>query len=337
MTAFSRLLSKIVLLCVAMSMSLLALEGVLRLTHFEYTPLRIQVVNKWSEWRYYHAFEDRHFVYDPVLIWRPRKGGEFFNEQGYRGQVLTAAKQSATTRIFAIGDSNTLGWPGQGAPNWPMYLEQLLNQNGQSSTVTNAGVYGYTSFQGVRAFEESLAFDPDMVLISFGCNDAMRVTVPDAAFARRKIRTTAWDKVLMKSRTGQVVLAILDKMPGGRKEELVPRVSVAEYKANLNEIIRRSRERNTKVVLLTRPFTGSSPTPWWWKNFAADYNRATLEIGRQSGVPVVDIYSHFINCKDCFVDEAHLTETGLRQMAELLYQAIRRDVKAQEASSRLVR
>src|SRR5215471_15283554 len=106
----------------AVVVALLAVEGVLRLIHYQYTPLRIEVINKWSEWRYYHAYEDRHFVYDPVLIWRPREDGEFFNKQGFRGKLLGAVRDGP--RIFAIGDSNTLGWPGSGAPNWPMYLEQ---------------------------------------------------------------------------------------------------------------------------------------------------------------------------------------------------------------------
>src|SRR5262245_7877666 len=125
----------------ATAASLLVLEAGLRVGGYEYTPLRIEVVKKWSEWRYYHAFEDKHFVYDPVLIWRPRKGGEFFNEQGYRGRVISPVKELETTRIFAIGDSNTLGWPGHDAPNWPMYLEQILNSNGHPSVVVNAGVY----------------------------------------------------------------------------------------------------------------------------------------------------------------------------------------------------
>jgi lysophospholipase L1-like esterase len=319
MRTLRSLLAKAGLMFAATAVSLLALEGVLRLADYRYTPLRVQVITKWSEWRYYHAFEDRHFVYDPILIWRPRKGSPFFNEQGYRGKLLPPTKEAGTVRIFAIGDSNTLGWPGDGAPQWPMYLEQLLNQHGRRATVTNAGVYGYTSFQGLRRFKEALSFDPDVVLVSFGCNDAMRVTMSDAEFAGRGIRRNKWDEALLTTRVGQVLLAVLDKLPGRKKETLVPRVSIEEYKANLDEVIRISRARNIEIVLLTRPFTGPSPSPWWWKNFAGDYNDATLEMGSRSDVPVIDVYSHFKGCNDCFVDESHFTEKGMRQMAELIY------------------
>src|SRR5262245_23364865 len=292
----------------AIIVSLLVVEAWLRFVHYEYTPLRIEVMKNWSEWRYYHAFEDRNFVYVPVLIWRPRPGGTFFNEQGYRGKVIPAAKEVGITRIFAIGDSNTLGWPGNDGPNWPMYLEQILNQNGHLSVVVNAAAYGYTSFQGLRRFKEALAFHPDLVLISFGCNDAMRVTMSDADFASRRVRKKNWDRLLMRARVGQLLLAIADNLPWGEKDRLVPRVSLDEYQANLEEIIRIATAQGIRTVLLTRPFTGASPTPWWWKNFAHEYNDATIATGARAGVPVVDIYTYFKDCPDCFVDEAHCTE-----------------------------
>jgi len=159
----------------------------------------------------------------------------------------------------------------------------------------------------------------------------------DTEFAARKVRKSNWDKFLMRARTGQVLLAILDHLPGGKKETLVPRVSLDEYRANLGEIIRLSKARNIKVVLLTRPFTGPSPSPWWWKNFAGDYNKSTLDVGRDAGVPVVDVYSQFKDCTDCFVDEAHFTEKGLKQMAELIYQTVRGYVTSQAIGSNLTR
>ena len=38
--------------------------------------------------------------------------------------------------------------------------------------VANAGVYGYSSFQGLRRFHELLRYHPDVVTWSFGANDA---------------------------------------------------------------------------------------------------------------------------------------------------------------------
>jgi len=95
-----------------------------------------------------------------------------FNSQGFRGKEL-GGKQHGEFRIFTIGDSNTLGWGGsEDAPNWPVHLEDLLQESNNRFTVINAGVWGYTSFQGMRRFKEVLGYDPDMVIISFGSNDA---------------------------------------------------------------------------------------------------------------------------------------------------------------------
>jgi len=96
------------------------------------------------------------------------------------------------------------------------------------------------------------------------------------------------------------------------------------FEANLNQIIRISAARRIKLVLLTRPYTGTSPSPWWWKNFAPQYNATTLEVARRAGVPAIDVYSIFKNCTACFVDESHFTEKAMRQMADLRKDPARR-------------
>jgi lysophospholipase L1-like esterase len=193
---------------------------------------------------------------------------------------------------------------------------------------TNAGVYGYTSFQGLRRFKQSLKYKPNLVLISFGCNDAMHVTISDVEFASRKLRNNNWDQVLMQTRMGQLLLNALDSLPGNA-ERLVPRVTPEEYKANLIEIIRLAAAQQIKVVLLTRPFTGTSDSVWGWKNFEPQYNAATLEVAKRTGVLAIDVYSFFKDCSECFLDESHLNEMGLREMAKLLNKEIQQDVPTQ--------
>ncbi len=318
-------LKKTGLALMAVILALLLAEGFLRVIGFTYTPLSIQVIQNWSEWRYHHAFQDKHFTYDPHLIWRPRANASAFNSQGYRGKEVSAEKTPGSYRIFAVGDSNTLGWLGGDNPNWPMYLEQLLNERGDRFTVVNAGVYGYSSFQGLRRFQEALPHQPDIVLISFGANDAMRVTVSDAEFASSTIRETRLDTVLIKVRLGQLLLACSDKLFTKGKGGLVPRVSIEEYKNNLDEIIRIAKERNIRVVLLTRPFTdiqGESHDELWWKNFAADYNAATKDVGKRNGALVVDLAGYFEDKNKYYADEAHFTKEGHQLAARVIRDAI---------------
>ena len=319
----SNRLKKVFLALASVIVALIVFEIFLRLIDYDYTPLSIQLEEKtkkeWSEWRDYHAFQDKHFTYDPYLIWVPRKDIPGFNAQGYRGKELSPEKAEGSYRIFAIGDSNTLGWVEENSPNWPRYLEELLAEKDDRYTVVNAGVYGYTSFQGLRVFKRALHYEPDMVLISFGCNDGMRVTVSDARFLNR----TRWDTILCKAKLGQLLLECADKVFTKRMGDLVPRVDVSEYKNNLEEIIRIATDKKIKVVLLTRPFTGASPNELWWKNYAPEYNAATREVGKLNNVLVIDICSEFEGKDQYFSDEAHFTKEGHERAARIIHDGIR--------------
>ncbi len=283
---------------------------------YGYTPLRIQTIETYSEWRYFHAFDDEHFEYDPSLIWRPRKGVPPFNSHSYRGGEIGLRKEPGATRIFAIGDSNTLGWLGNGDFNWPAYLHEILTRENHRFSVVNAGVYGYTSFQGFRRFKEALPFEPDLVLISFGFNDALRVTVSDADFLSKGIRAFHLDEVLIRLRTGQVLLAVYDRFVSRGEGGLVPRVSIQEYRDNLMRMIALAKSAGVQVVLLTRPFIEDS----------ADepvYNRTVLQVAKEANVPAIDVYAYFAARSEYFVDQSHFTEAGHRTMARLIYDRIR--------------
>jgi len=298
-------------------------EGLLMAMGYEYRPMRIQTIDDYREWRYYHAFNDKHFVYDPDLIWRPRKGSGPITSQGYRGDEIPREKKPGSIRIFAFGDSNTLGWVGGSGPNWPAYLQEILRQENDRYTVVNAGAYGYTSFQGLRRLQEALHWQPDLALISFGMNDSVPVTLSDAEFLSRRFRTLDLDRKLVSFRVGQLALAVSDGLLGRERKELVRRVSIPEYRENLAEMIRLSRERKIQPVLLTRPFCASADGGGWLKNFDPAYGPATIEVARQHGALVIDVQKYFQDRRELFEDVTHFTEEGHRLMAELVAERIR--------------
>jgi lysophospholipase L1-like esterase len=298
-------------------------ELALRAAGYRYSPVKIgDTVN--SDFREQHAFHDRHLVYDPDLIWRPLSG-QFspFNPQGFRGPTIDADKRPGTYRIIAIGDSNTFGWDVDQGANWPTQLQGLFTASTPGTEVINAGVWGYTSYQGLQRFKEMLAFHPDMVLVSFGGNDAHPVTVPDAEYVRQHDRIEQISRATRKLRVAQLAIAGWDRaqmMTSGGT--LVPRVSVDDYKAHLREIVREGNAGHVRVVLLTRPYVGESTDPASWKTFAPAYREATIDVGREAGVPVIDVYAAFKDHPDLFDDEAHFGVEGHRMAAELLHAEI---------------
>lgn len=290
-------------------------EGFLAYIDYRYTPLRIKTVETFDEWRFYHASEDQYFVYDPYLIWRPRNGFSPFNSKGYRGDEIETSKPKGTIRILALGDSNTLGWLGKGDHNWPKYLQETLRKHSNRFVVINAGVYGYSSFQGLRRLEEALSLQPDIVLVSFGWNDSVKVTMSDVDFARKKIRSLKLDRILLKLRIGQLLLAFSDSIFYRGEHHLVPRVSLAEYESNLSKMIQLAKNNNIEIILMTRPNQEDVPTP-------TPYDSVAIRVAKQTAVPLVDAYALFKGKHEYFYDENHFNEAGHRLMAKILYDRI---------------
>ncbi len=77
-------------------------------------------------------------------------------------------------RIICLGDSCTYGSNVDWDQTYPARLQVVLN-NGDDEPrieVLNAGVSGYTSYQGFRYLQEDLIrYKPDLVTLYFGPND----------------------------------------------------------------------------------------------------------------------------------------------------------------------
>jgi lysophospholipase L1-like esterase len=317
---------RLVLLVGSLLFTLGLLELALITIGYSSTPIDIQVGT--GDTRSLHVFDDDNFEYDPDLIWRPRRSQSIFNSQGFRGPELTLGKPPGRLRLFAVGDSNTLGWAGADGPNWPHDLQELLTDD---VTVVNAGVWGYASYQGVTRFRETLAFDPDIVLISFGSNDAHRVLRADRDYAF-PIREGSAGRLLGRFRLGDLLLAAIERVGRTDAPVLQPRVSLEDYRANLTAIVTEARSHGVAIVLLTRPYVGEIPNPIVWKNWAADYNAATAEVAEELDVPLIDVYSFFKGRDELFADESHFTAEGHEQAAGVILDHIRPLVESRRAA-----
>ncbi len=328
---------RVVLCLAALLLALLACEGILCAIGYHYVPFAIRVGDGSQDWRLKHAFEDTCFIADPELIWRPKPSVSLFNSHGFRGPELPLEKQPGEFRVVALGDSNTLGWipgnpPNYHGANWPEYVQPLLAAATKKQvTVINAGVWGYSSFQGVVMLERFLAYQPDIVLVSYGSNDTRRVAVPDDQFNTAiggtfmQLTRLCRRSPLANLRTVQLLKATRDRLGGASStgpENSTFRVPLDQYRKNLERIIRRCRQAGVGCILLTRPYVGDSSDPADWKTYAPDYVAATLAVGSEQNVPVVDVYREFRDSSAMFADESHFTEEGHRAAARLIGDAI---------------
>ena len=90
------------------------------------------------------------------------------------GLSQTTAPAPTAPRIVALGDSLTagLGIPREQA--YPAVLQRKLKEKGHVIDVSNAGVSGDTSADGLRRANWALEGDVRLLILALGANDALR-------------------------------------------------------------------------------------------------------------------------------------------------------------------
>ena len=320
MSRLRRLGANLLLVTASLAGTVLLAELALRLAGYEYKPLKLAVGS--PDQRGTHMFEEDQFVYDPDLIWKPRPGHSVFNGQGFRGRELATPKPPDEVRIFTIGDSNTLGWAGERGTHWPADVQGLLDRLDGRFSVTNAGVWGYTSHQGVHRLRQVLDFEPDWVLVSFGSNDAHPVSVTDREFLAGASVGRDLTGLAERLAVGRLVLGGLRLRRAAAAAD-THRVPLGEYRDNLRTMAEMARGAGARVAFLTRPYTGPIPAHDRWKNHAHRYNAATVEVAGELGIPVIDLYGEFKGRDALFADESHFTDEGHARAGRLVVERLR--------------
>ena len=173
------------------------------------------------------------------------------NSLGLRGDEVP---DDGTVRILAIGDSCTWGWGVSESESYPSFLQRMLDYNsgGHRYTVINAGIPGFTSYQGLLYLRERGALlRPEIVLIGYGFNDQTRVgEIRDLiATNRRMMPVLQVDKIL--GTHSLLYRWMRNKLIRPRPEGLPPRVSIDQYDANLAAIVDLVRTMGARPVLLS--------------------------------------------------------------------------------------
>jgi lysophospholipase L1-like esterase len=261
---------------------------------------------------------------DPVLFWRP-KDGLPYNDQGFKGPLVELPKPEGVFRIVTYGDSNTAG---MGTTIWPAELQKILERERGAARdweVLNAGVHGYSSYQGLERFRQEVErVEPDLILVSFGWNDLADARgQPDKAYASRSDIVTGTLGILLEYRVFLVSLHYLRGSPDPVVQRMGRRVSVRDYVDNLQGFEIEARRGGAVAVLLTRPHR--APTEQilrdaTWRARVPSYNQALIEHAERSGTPAVDVQAFFEeNASALFEDECHFSDAGQPVMAQFIY------------------
>lgn len=285
-----------------------------------------------EDWRLAHVVGDELREFDPVLLWRSIPAPPY-NAQRFKGPLVALPKPANTFRLLAYGDSNTDGPPDRSA--WPQYLQGLLERwpgaEGRRYEVLNAGVAGYSSYQGLqRARQEAERYEPDLLLVSFGWNDLpAAVGQPDKSF-----RPPAAAFVALLERLARSKLFLWFKqlsLVEGPPQLVGPRVSIDDYEQNLAAFLELARARGIGVAFLTRPHRlteGEQRALPGWRGSVPDYNDRVRAFAARVGATLIDVQRHFEARADPegdFYDDAHFSEAGHNAMSELVLERLRED------------
>jgi lysophospholipase L1-like esterase len=185
--ATGSVLSKFVLLVVALLFVAVLLEGMLRVAFYHSKDFSMEM------WKY--AVRLKRPVPNAKLSFAHQPNGHEFlmgvdvriNSQGLRDYEYSLAKPAGVYRIMLLGDSTTFGWGVPVNETTAKILERNLNTQHLPGydhvEVLNAGVGNYDTVQEVTYYHtRGRAFQPDLVVLVYFINDPEPVPVERKGF-----------------------------------------------------------------------------------------------------------------------------------------------------------
>jgi lysophospholipase L1-like esterase len=207
------------------------------------------------------------------------------NSEGFRGEwTLPSATDRSERQIAIFGDSSSFGWGVAEGEYYADHLSTLFADR----LVVNFAMPGDSTEFGKLIFDKYRdQIEPDVVIISFGANDARPSSVPHSTLTEQ-FRATS-DLLALRSTLSKnssffrLLERVLDSQTP-RQEAIVSEkkskqgraVSLKEYRRNLVDFSRKAQEREgTKVILLALCSPGQ-------------YRRAMQKAAARSGAEFID-------------------------------------------------
>ncbi len=268
------------------------------------------------------------YHFDKELLWVPKD---------YSTRVA-AWKGKRPTVVF-MGDSNTeFG-------RYDEFLKSIIYEQNPNSAFTfvNMGVAGWSSYQGLQQLQRDvLPMLPRFVTIYYGWNDHWTsFGIEDKNMGEYNLEySTLQLEVFSNVRVVQLLnkaIFILKRNVTEQDERDPERVSLADFKSNLLQMVQIARDNDIIPLLLTAPSShkkGQEPEylAERWLNDLNElvpihkkYVQAVRDISAKEDVLLIDLHAEFDRLPQEDIikffqkDGIHLTEQGNRKIAELMY------------------
>jgi len=281
---------------------------------------------------------------DERLLWLPLPGRGVteanhrpitISPDGFRYMAKLEPKKDGQVRIFAMGDSVTMGWGVDDDSTYSADLERKLNAScpKHQFQVVNAGINAYPNSLVIERMKKVIEdnFQPDIVVFDYSGNTRMEGLVDKQGADREnflnRVRMKGWMRrsaiynfviedllryVVYYRLKHLLVAGSLDTAQA--KEEL----DVAKFNARLLEAFQYCQSHHVTMIMLVTGTNGE-------KTLEHPFQQAMLDFGRAHNLPVVNMVDRWksMDQDQIFQDHGHPSPLGHETIAEQLFTAIR--------------
>jgi lysophospholipase L1-like esterase len=340
------MLKKLALSLVAILVSLLAAEVLLRATG---AAPKVYAIQKGR----FQLSKNPKIGYEPAPADYRGKDLSFYdylgasNREGFRDVDHALPKPPGVYRIVVLGDSIAAGLHvDRNEDIFSPVLESLLTERGRKAEVINLAVSGYNTQQEVELFEEKgLRYHPDLVLLAYSLSsrehidgDILKTLLDEErekgglSGARLSANPILVDSAIYRFLRFRVLHPrarhVADRQSESEEEKLLALVSgdtVAEYFGVLQNL---SKEHGFKVLVAVFPRFVRS---FGYYRFG-EQHRYARDLAAKNGFSFLDLLEPFARCREASttrieLDNYHPSAYGHRCAAEALAEKIRGEVQ----------
>ena len=246
------------------------------------------------------------------------------NADGFRNEKLEVARNDRSFRILCLGDESTFGTGVKQSDTYSKILQANIRKRYHFfiTEVINAGVEGYSSYQGVRFLKEyCLKYKPDVIVVAYMHNDVSLSPKPDnerisANPLAVKVKKELYKLQIFMTLRNFILGELYERVQKDQDSGGVQRVSPGDYRKNMEEIASLAKSINARCIFLNLQESKKYKEP-------PNYRRNLKKVAEKNG-NWLDVYSDFQLNPEYYISGSYVpSKAGHKVIGEKLFALIK--------------